>query len=511
MDRGNKWWTLGAVCIGMFMLLLDITIVNVALPKIQSDLGSSFSDLQWVVDAYSLSLASLLLTAGALADLLGRRRVFAGGLVIFTLASVACGLAGTPLVLNFARAAQGVGGSVMFATSLALVADAFEGKERGTAFGIYGATIGAAVAVGPLIGGAITDSVGWQGIFFVNVPVGALALLVTLTRVKESSDPEATGIDWAGLVTFSLSLFALVFAVVRGNAKGWSSPLIVVLFIAAPLLMIAFVVIELRQERPMFDLTLFRNRTFTGAALVGFTISASMFAMFLYITLYIQGVLGYKPLDAGLRFLPITVLSFFVAPIAGRLSVRMPVRALLSFGLVLVGTGLLLMGGLSTDSAWTALLPGFLVAGVGVGMVNAPLVSTAVGVVAPARSGMASGINNTFRQLGVATGIAVLGALLQHEITLKTERALQGMPGLAGRAKGIAEAFAGGQGQMVAAKAPPAARPRILELFTSSYVNGLNHLFVVGGSVALVGAVGALALIRASDFHGGAAGPAAAA
>jgi EmrB/QacA subfamily drug resistance transporter len=483
----DRWWTLGAVCLGMFMLLLDITVVNVALPDIQKDLGSSFSDLQWVVDAYSLSLASLLLTAGALADLLGRKRVFAFGLVVFVLASVGCGLSGSPLVLNIMRAAQGVGGSVMFATSLALVAAAFSGKERGTAFGLYGATIGAAVAVGPLVGGALTEGAGWQWIFFVNVPVGIIALAVTLLRVKESKDPDATGVDWAGLVTFSGGLFAIVFALVRGNALGWGSTTIVTLFVVGAVLLVAFYVVERRQPRPMFDLSLLSKPAFAGASIVGFTIGASMFAMFLYLTLYIQGVLGYSPLEAGLRFLPITLLSFFVAPVAGRLSVRVPVRALLGLGMLAIAVGLFLMRSVSFGDDWTALLPGMLLGGIGIGLVNAPLVSTAVAVVPPARSGMASGINNTFRQVGVATGIAALGAIFEDRITSKAVELV------GARGEKLGPAFSSGAGDRI-------KLPGIHRVFELSFLSGLHAILVVSAIVALVGAIAGVALVRPQDF-----------
>src|SRR3954464_14455364 len=280
-----RWWTLGAVCVATFMLLIDITIVNVALPAIADDLGSSFTDLQWVVDAYALSLAALLLTAGSLSDLFGRRRIFVIGLGLFTLSSLLCGLATTPTFLTFSRAAQGVGGAAMFATSLALLAQAFHGRERGTAFGIWGATIGAAVAIGPLVGGFLTEHVSWQSIFLINLPIGVAAIVMTLAKVGESSDPEHGGVDWAGLVTFSGGLFMLVFALVRGNAEGWTSSLIVGLLIGAAVLLTTFVVVEMRSEKPMLDLSLFRRAAFAGAAIVAFCLSAGMFALFLYLTL----------------------------------------------------------------------------------------------------------------------------------------------------------------------------------------------------------------------------------
>jgi EmrB/QacA subfamily drug resistance transporter len=481
----RRWWTLGAVCVATFMLLLDITIVNVALPDIARDLRSSFSDLQWVIDAYALSLAALLLTAGSLADLLGRRLIFMLGLGLFTAASLLCALATSPVFLELARAVQGIGAAGMFATSLALLAATFHGRERGTAFGVWGATTGAAVAVGPLVGGVLTESVGWQSIFLINVPIGIAAIAATLARVAESRDPDAAGVDWAGLVTFSGGLFLLVFALVRGNAEGWGSPLIVSFLVGAVVLLCAFVVVERRQARPMFDLTLLRKPAFAGASIAAFALSASLFSMFLYMTLYIQNALGYSPLQAGLRFLPTTLLSFFVAPIAGKLSARFPVRIMIGVGLCLVGIGLILMARLDADSAWTVLLPGFLFAGVGTGLVNPPLASTAVGVVPPQRAGMGSGINSTFRQIGIATGIAGLGALFQQLLAHRATGALARVP---------AEVLATGSPQV--AGPSPAAQHAYLELFTGA----LNDLFLVAGAVAIVGGVLSAVLIRRRDF-----------
>ena len=412
MDR--KWWTLLAVCVGTFMLLLDVTIVNTALPYIERSLGASFTDLQWVIDAYALSLAALLLTGGSLADLLGRRRIFVAGLVVFTAASLACGLAESPLMLNLSRAVQGAGAAFMFATSLALLASAFHGPDRGTAFGLWGATTGAAVAIGPLVGGALTQAFGWEFIFFVNVPIGIGAIALTLAKVDESHAPAGGRIDWAGLVTFSGGLFCLIFALIRGNAEGWSSALIVGLLVAALILLVAFVLVEARSAQPMLDLSLFKSPTFNGASLAAFSLSASMFAMFLYLTLYIQNSLGYSALEAGLRFLPTTLLAFFIAPISGKLADRYGVRWFIAGGLVLVGLGLLLMRDIGPGDDWTAMLAGFMVAGGGIGAVNPALATAAISVVEPQRAGMASGINSTFRQVGIATGTAALGAVFTH-------------------------------------------------------------------------------------------------
>jgi EmrB/QacA subfamily drug resistance transporter len=500
----RKWWTLTAVSVAIFMLLLDITVVNVALPDIQRSLHSSFSDLQWVVNAYALTLAAFLLTAGSVADLIGRRRVFIAGLLVFTAASAVCGLSTSPLMLNLARAVQGTGGAMMFSTSLALLAQAFRGKERGTAFGVFGAVTGAAVAVGPVLGGVITSGIGWKWIFFVNVPIGAIAVFVTLRKVADSRDPEATGVDWAGLLTFSGSLFLLVFALIQGNEKGWGSTRILAFLIAAAVLLVAFVVVERVQSRPMLDLALFRRPAFAGASIVAFTLSGSFFAMFLYLTLYIQDVLGYSPLQAGLRFLPTTLLSFLVAPVAGKLSVRVPVRLLLGSGLVLVGIGLLAMTTLTASSGWTVLIPGFLLGGAGIGLVNPPLASTAIGVVPPERSGMASGINSTFRQMGIATGIAGLGAVFQHSVTRHTTAALlasgHAREALAAAHGHLSTLLESGDVIQIAHSLSPAARAALDHSYRVGFTGAFTTIAIIAAMLALAGAVLAFALVRGRDF-----------
>jgi EmrB/QacA subfamily drug resistance transporter len=474
MDR--KWRALVIVCVGIFMLLLDITVVNVALPDIQKELHTSFTDLQWVVDAYSLLLATCMLNAGTLGDMLGRKRVFIGGVVLFTVASAACGAATTPLFLNLARGVQGVGGAVMFAVSLAILSQEFHGRERGTAFGIWGATIGAAVAIGPLVGGALTTWAGWRWIFFVNLPIGAACVLGSFAYLHESRDEGHGDFDIPGFATLTAGLFALVLGLLRGNDWGWSSGREVGLLAAAAVCLVAFVLVERVSAAPMFDVSLFHVSTFTGAQIVAFAISSAMFSQFLYITLYLQNVLGYSPIQAGLRFLPLSLLSFLAAPIAGRLSARLPGRVLIGAGMTLVGVALLLMHGVTPSSHWTTLLPGFLVGGFGIGMVNPPLASTAVSVVEPRRAGMASGINNTFRQVGIATGIAGLGAIFQDKITSE----LHGASGAKAVASGAVQ-----QGGRVARLA---------------FVSGLNEILLVGAFVAFAGAVVAFALVRRSDL-----------
>lgn len=502
LDR--KWWTLIAVCTATFMLLLDITVVNVALPSIERSLHSSFSDLQWVIDAYSLTLAAFLLTSGVLGDMFGRRAVFSVGLVIFSLSSLVCGLATSSDMLNFSRAVQGIGGAAMFATSIALIASAFHGRERGTAFGIYGAVLGAAVAVGPLIGGAITSGIGWRWIFFVNVPIGVLAVLITLRKIERSKVPKTRRVDWLGFLTFSLSLFLLVLGLVRGNYDGWGSTKILSLLIGSAILMAGFIVAEWRQHDPMLDLALFKRPAVTGASLTAFALSASIFAMFLYLTLYIQDDLGNGPFAAGLRFLPTTLMMFAVAPVAGKLSVRVHSRYLLGAGLLLVTGGLLLMGTTTRSSSWAQLLPGFIVSGAGIGMINPTLASTAVAVVPFQRSGMASGANSTFRQVGIATGIAALGAIFSHQIVTKTSAALDASP--TGRqvihhgGTLLTQALQAGAVRQADQTMPGAARAVLLAAYRVGFSSTLNELMDITAVVAFVGAILALALVRQKDF-----------
>ena len=503
LDR--KWWTLIAVCTATFMLLLDITVVNVALPDIQRSLHASFSDLQWVVDAYSLTLAAFLLTAGVIGDMFGRREVFAIGLGVFTVSSLVCGLSTSSLMLNLARAAQGVGGAIMFATALALIAQAFSGRERGTAFGVYGAVVGGAVAVGPLVGGAITSGIGWRWIFFVNVPIGILAVVLTLAKVQESRDPNTRSIDWIGFVSFSAALFMLVFALVRGPDDGWGSALITGLLIGAGVLLVVFLVAEWRQKDPMLDLTLFKRPAMVGVSLAAFTLAASIFALFLYLTLYIQDDLGYGPLAAGVRFLPITVLSFLVAPVAGKLTVRIHARYMLGTGLLLIAVGCLLMATTHATSGWTVLLPGFIVAGVGIGTINPVLASSAISVVPPQRSGMASGANSTFRQVGIATGIAGLGTVFQTQIQHHTLAALgRSAAGQAVAAHGGAQlegALAGGGVREALPSLPSeAARQALLDAYRVGFSASLDHLMVIGAVIAFIGSIASFALVRQKDF-----------
>jgi EmrB/QacA subfamily drug resistance transporter len=497
----KKWWTLLAVCIGTFMLLLDVTIVIVALPQVQTSLHASFTDLQWVVDAYALTLASLLLTAGVLADLYGRRLLFAIGICVFTLGSLTCGLAQSPLMLIISRSGQGVGGAIMFATSLALLGDSFRGKDRGVAFGIWGAITGVAVSLGPILGGAITTGISWRGIFLVNVPVGVVALVVTLWQVNESRVASPGRPDWLGFGLFTGGLVGLIYGLIRASETSWGDPGVITCFVAAIILLSCFVFAETRVAHPMFDLSLFRTPTFSGGLIAAFAMNGSLFAMFLYLVLYLQDVLGYSALATGLRLLVNTGAMFVAAAVSGRLSERVPLRWLIGPGLGLVGVGLLLMTGLNGDSSWTHLLPGFAVAGIGSGLVNPPLASTAIGVVSPARAGMASGINSTFRQIGFATSIAALGTIFAGSFRDNLEGAISSVPALARHAPQIVALVRQGEVKQAIAGVAPALRGQLGHAIRSSFASGIDLLVIVTGAVALVGAVAALALIRSKDFH----------
>jgi predicted MFS family arabinose efflux permease len=368
--------------------------------------------------------------------------------------------------------------------------------------GIYGASIGVAVAVGPLIGGGLTDTLGWQSIFYLNVPIGLAAIAVTYLKLRESRDPNATKIDWPGVATFSGALFLLVLALVRGNDQGWGSTTIVSLFAGAAVLMLAFIVVEQRVSEPMLPLGLFKRASFTGVQLAAFAVSASMFALFLYITLYLQNYLGLTPFQAGLRYLPITVASFIAAPVAGALLSRVPARLLMSLALALAGTGLLLMSGIDAGDSWTTLLPGFLVAGIGVGLLNPVIADVALSVVPKERSGMAAGINDTFRQVGVSVGVAVWGAIFIGNGADKVRDLAAGTPTAAGdHPRQLMEAMSSGGVHQVTASIPPGARQTAVNAAGEGFLSGFNDVLTLGALVAFAGAVLSLWLVREGEIE----------
>jgi len=494
MDK--KWWTLLAVCIGTFMLLLDVTIVIVAQPAIQGGLHAGFSDVQWVLDAYALTLASLLLTSGVLADRYGRKRLFQIGLVIFTLGSLLCGVAQDPLMLILSRSAQGVGGAIMFATSLALLGHSFRGKDRGVAFGAWGAVTGVATALGPVLGGVIVTDWSWRGIFLVNVPVGVIAVALTAWQVEESKSPHPAPPDWIGFALLTSGLVTLIYGLIRAGENSWSDTGVIVCLAVGCALLAGFIAAERRFAHPMFDLSLLRTPTFAGGSIAAFAMNGSLYAVLLWLVLYLQDILGYSAQDAGLRLAIISGAQFVTAAIAGRFSEHVPARWLIGPGLALVGIGLVVMAGLSGDSSWTHLIPGFIVAGLGGGMVNPPLASTAIGVVPPNRAGMASGINATFRQIGIAAGIAALGSIfttaVQHNLAYASP--------VGSSAARIVTMVRQGQVRQLIGSLPPARRGEVALAIRSAFAAGLNDLLYVTAGLALVGALCAVLLIRSKDF-----------
>ena len=404
--------TLSVVCAATAMLMLDIAVVNTAVPSIAHDLNAGFESIQWIVDAYTVALAATVLTAGSLADRLGRRRSFGFGLALFTLMSVACGAAPSIATLDAFRAAQGVGAAIMFATSMALIRDAYpDPSSRGGAFAAYGATIGASFAVGPLVGGVLTDLLDWRSIFFLNVPIG-LASLGVVRRIHDGREQQSPPVDWVGQTLLIAGLLGLVTALLRGNSQGWSSTEIMVLFAVAGVALVGFVVTQMRGRAPMLPPTLFRNPSFTGVQIAAFAISASFFAQFVYASLYLQNILGLSPIKTGLVFMPGTVVLLVVSGMTAQFQARVSARTLISVGLVGVTIGLVGMLVITPHSHWWILEPGFIVASIGSGLFN-PAVSTVVLRESNAdNAGLAAGVNDTFRQGGIALGVAVLGSLV---------------------------------------------------------------------------------------------------
>jgi EmrB/QacA subfamily drug resistance transporter len=456
-DENRKWWTLGAVAFGLFMIMLDNTIVNVALPSIQRDLRIGISELEWVVNGYALTFAVLMLTGGKLADLFGRRMIFIVGLAIFTLSSLACGLASTPELLIGARIVQGIGAALMNPATLSIITATFPPRQRGMAIGIWAGVSALALAIGPLVGGVVTEQIDWSWIFFINVPIGILAIVVARLVIRESRDTsQDQRLDLPGLLTSGVGLFALTYALIEANTYGWTSTRILSLFAVAVVGLAAFVVLELRQRVPMLDLSLFKNSTFAGANATMMLVALAMFGVFFFVSLYMQNVLRYSATEAGAAFLPMTMLIILVAPAAGKLSDRTGARWLMGAGLTLLGVSLLIFSRLDEVSTFWNILPGLILGGFGMALSMTPTTAAAMGSVAVDKAGVGSAVLNSMRQIGGSLGIAIMGAIVAASI--------HASPG----------------------------DPRLV----SEFVNGLQHALLVAAAVAFAGAVVAVATVR---------------
>jgi EmrB/QacA subfamily drug resistance transporter len=414
-EERRKWWTLAAVSFGLFMIMLDNTVVNVALPAIQEDLGADLSELQWIVTGYALAFAALMLIGGKLADAYGRRLIFVAGIVVFTGASLWCGLADSGEMLIAARVVQGAGAALMNPATLSIIAATFPPRERGMAIGIWAGVSALALAIGPLVGGLLTEHLSWHWIFFVNVPVGLVGIAASFLLIRESKDETHESLDLPGLATSALGLFALTYGLIEANGYGWTSGRIVGSFVVAAVSLAAFIVIERRRRSPMLDLTLFRSGTYAGANLTMLLVALAMFGVFFFVSLYMQNVLGYSAVQAGAAFLPMTVIIILVAPIAGKASDRYGSRWLMTIGMVLLGVQLLYLSQLSADADFWNLLPGFVVGGIGMAMTMTPTAAAATRAVPVHKAGVGSAVLNAMRQVGGSVGIALMGAIVAHE------------------------------------------------------------------------------------------------
>jgi EmrB/QacA subfamily drug resistance transporter len=477
-DDNRRWWTLGAMCFALFMIMLDNTVVNVALPSIQKDLGSSISGLEWTVNAYTLSFAVLLVTGGRLGDIFGRRRMFLFGVVVFGLSSALIGFSQSDTWLIAFRAVQGVGAAFMMPATLSIISNAFPPQERGRAIGTWAGVSAMALAIGPVVGGFLVEHVSWQSIFFLNVPVAAVAVFVTLAAAQESRDETSTHhVDLPGVLTISLGLAALVLALVEGNAWGWGSPEVLGLMAFSALALVTFVVAERRSPEPMVDFSFFRSRSFLGANLVSFIVTFAMLAMFFFLALYMQNVRGYSPLEAGIRFLPSTVMIIIMGPLAGRLTDRIGPRPLMTAGLLIVAVSMFWQGHLAVDTSYGFLLPAFMLMGIGMGLVMSPMSTAAMNAVEHTKAGVASGILSMSRMVGGTFGVAVMGALVT---ALGSDRLADLLPRLSEQQRSdLAESLGAGGAQVSGDVAAAVA---------DAFVHALNSGLRLAAVMCVVGA-----------------------
>jgi EmrB/QacA subfamily drug resistance transporter len=487
----RKWWPLVTVCLGTFMLLVDVTIVNVALPQVATDLQTSFNSLQWVIDGYALSLGVLLLGAGSLGDLLGHRRLYVGGLALFAVSSLACGLATGDAMLITSRVIQGIGAAAMFTTTFALLNSAYQGRERGVAYGVWGGVSGAAAAVGPIVGGLLTEGLSWRWIFLVNLPVSVVAIVLCFTVLAADHGRSQGRFDIAGTTAFTVAAAAVTLAVIRANDVGWSSPQTYGLLVLSAVGLGVFVLVELRGKHPMFDLSLLRNRSFAGVLTAGLLVNFAAFAAFTFTSIWLQSVVGLSPLQAGLTGLPVSFFSVLVSTIAGaKLHGRSP-RAIIGGGMLLIGAGGLTCALMvDASSSWPALVAGYSLIGAGVGLVMPTLADTAMGAVEPRRGGMAAGAITTARQLGYAIGVAVIGTVFAARA--ESSLAGQGIQDPAGTAHGLAA----GQAGRILGSLTGSARTTVDSAIHTASAAGLDTGFLVAAGAGVAGGLAVLMLVR---------------
>jgi EmrB/QacA subfamily drug resistance transporter len=486
-EDNRRWWALGAMCFALFMIMLDNTVVNVALPSIQRSLNASTASLEWTVNAYTLSFAVLLVTGGRLGDIFGRRKIFLAGVTVFALSSAAIGFSPNDTWLVAWRAVQGTGAAMMMPATLSIITNAFPATERGKAIGTWAGVSALALAIGPVVGGFLVESVSWQSIFFLNVPVAAGAIVVALFAVRESRDDTvARKVDVPGVLTLTAGLTALILALIEGNAWHWGSPRELALFATAVVCLAGFVFVERRQPAPMVDFGFFRSRTFLGANIVAFIVSFAMLAMFFFLALYMQNILGYTPLQAGVRFLPSTLMIVLIAPLAGRLADRVGPRPLMTFGLLCVSGALFWESHLTTTSGYAVLLPGFVMMGVGMAFVMSPMSTAAMNSVDPTKAGVASGILSMNRMVGGTFGVAVLGAMVATLGGSKIDQLLPALP------SGARERVAASLGSGGVVHGVPAA---VVDASHSAFVYALQYGLRLGSAVALLGALIAWTLV----------------
>jgi EmrB/QacA subfamily drug resistance transporter len=491
MTTMRKWLPLVTVCLGTFMLLIDVTIVNVALPDMVKSLHASFGSVQWVVDAYALTLAAFVLGIGSIADLVGHRAMYVAGLTLFAVASFVCGIAPNDGLLIAARAVQGVGAAAMFATTFALLNSNYSGRDRGTAFAMWGAVAGASAAVGPIIGGALTEGLSWRWIFFVNLPVSVVAIFLCVRVLADAQSPRGGRVDLPGMTTFTVAAATATYALIRANERGWSNSLTWIMLAVAAVALTLFVVVESRSPHAMLEPALLRNRTFSGVLIAGLLLTFAAFALFTYTSIWLQSVMGMSPLRAGLTGLPMSVMAFAVSAAIGRFLHGPNPGRIIGIGLLFIGAGGLLSALLTHGTAtWTALVPGYLVIGIGVGLATPTLGSGATAAVPPERGGMAAGAVNTTRQLGFAFGIAVLGGVFNSRAhTVLTDHHVPS-------AGAAARAVAGGQAPVLLAHAPSGARAATLDAIHAAAISGVRSTLLVAGIVGVLAGLLVLVMTR---------------